>query len=203
MYTELHCCHEVSKKVIILLMRIDKWDSISNIRDGNANVKELKLFSKLPNEFTVNDASNNFTRYTPSFTIIKLITKDISELAKTKRLLCTKVWLPQIDNMVHHVVERCLTCQANGPDSRPEPLSMNELPPSPWHTAHFNFFGLFPSGEYALVVIDTYSRFPAVEIVSSTSAKATTPKLERIFATHSIPHIIKGDNGPPFSGHEF
>ena len=54
-----------------------------------------------------------------------------------------------------------------------------------------------------MVAIDAYSRFPEVDIVTSTSAQATTPKLERIFVTHGIPHIIKSDNGPPFSGHEF
>ena len=42
-----------------------------------------------------------------------------------------------------------------------------------------------------------------MEIVNSTSAKAMTPKLERIFATHEIPYIIKSDNGPPSSGHDF
>jgi hypothetical protein len=49
-----------------------------------------------------------------------------------------------------------------------------------------------------LVVIDAYSRFPEVEIVSSTSAKSTILKLERIFATHGIPKVLKSDNGPPF-----
>ena len=105
--------------------------------------------------------------------------------------------------MVQHMVEQCLPCQANGPGSQPESWSMNELTPSPWHTVHLEFCGPFPSGEYALAVTDACSRFPKVEIVNLTSAKATTPKLERIFATHGIPHRIKGDNAPPFSGHEF
>ena len=195
---------------LIMLMRSNKWDSISNITDVNVNVEELKLFSKLRNELTVNDASNLLLRDTrivlPSSlrnTAIQIAQKPMHNLVKTKRLLRTKVWFPHIDRMVQNMVERCLPCQANGLDSRPEPLSMNELPPSPWHTVHLDFCGPFPSGEYALVVIDAYSRFPEVEIVNSTSAKATTPKLERIFATHGIPHIIKSDNGPPFSGHEF
>ena len=59
---------------------------------------------------------------------------------------------PSVQNMA----ERCLPCQANGLDSRPEPLSLNELPPSPWHTVHLDFCGPFPSGEYALVVIAEY-----------------------------------------------
>lgn len=54
-----------------------------------------------------------------------------------------------------------------------------------------------------MVVIDAYSRFPEVDIVHSTKAASTISKLERIFATHGIPTIIKSDNGPPFTSHEF
>ena len=71
----------------------------------------------------------------------------------------------------------CLACQASGPDSRPEPLNMSVLPPEPWHTLNIDFCAPFPTGEYLLVVIDAYSRFPEVEIVTSTSARATIPKL--------------------------
>ena len=41
---------------LIMLMRSNKWDSISNITGVNVNVEELKLFSKFRNELTVNDA---------------------------------------------------------------------------------------------------------------------------------------------------
>ena len=42
-----------------------------------------------------------------------------------------------------------------------------------------------------------------VEIVSSTSAAAAIPKLDKIFATHGIPDLLKIDNGPPFTSHAF
>ena len=54
-----------------------------------------------------------------------------------------------------------------------------------------------------LVVIDDYSRFPEVEVTTTTSARATLPKLDRIFATHGIPEVIRSDNGPPFQSKEF
>ena len=52
-----------------------------------------------------------------------------------------------------------------------------------------------------MVVIDEYSRYPEVEIVSSTAAHSVTPKLDKIFATHDIPEEVKSDNGPPFTSH--
>ena len=61
----------------------------------------------------------------------------------------------------------------NGPENHPQPLQMSSLPPEPWHTVHMDYCGPFPMGEYLLVLIDAYSRFPEVEIVNSTAAKGT------------------------------
>ena len=54
-----------------------------------------------------------------------------------------------------------------------------------------------------MVVIDEYSRFREVEIVTSTSARSTIPKLDAIFVRQGIPDLLKSDNGPPFNGMEF
>ena len=100
------------------------------------------------------------------------------------------------------LLSSCLACQANGPNTKPDPLAMSVLPLEPWHTVHIDFSGPFPSGEYLLVVIDAYSRFPKVDIVHSTKATSTISKLQRIFATHGIPTIIKSDSNPPFTSQE-
>lgn len=86
-------------------------------------------------------------------------------LVKTKKLLREKIWFPRIDEEVKKVIGNCIACQANGPDTSPEQLQMSLLPPEPWHTVHMDFCGPFPTGEYLLVVIDAYSRFPEVDIV--------------------------------------
>ena len=66
-----------------------------------------------------------------------------------------------------------------------------------------DFKGPLKTGEYALVVIDEYSRFPEIEFTTSTSAKATIPKLDKIFSTFGIPLKVRSDNGPPFTSDEF
>ena len=68
---------------------------------------------------------------------------------------------------------------------------------------NIDFYGPLPTGEYLLVVIDRYSRFPEVEIVSSTKAPVIIPRLDKIFAVHGIPAILRSDNGPPFNGEEY
>ena len=42
-----------------------------------------------------------------------------------------------------------------------------------------------------------------MDIVRSTSAATIMPHLDRIFATHGIPTVLRSDNGPPFTSHEF
>jgi len=106
--------------------------------------------------------------------------------------------------MVEETVKSCIACQASNPKpTTREPLSMTPLPSSPWSEVAVDFAGPFPSGDYALVVIDEYSRFPEVEIVTSTSAKTVIPRLDAIFARQGIPAVVKTDNGPPFNGNEF
>ena len=101
--------------------------------------------------------------------------------------------------------DKCLICQAAGPGKPPAPLKPSELPPSAWHTLKADFRGPIPGThqpQCLLVTIECYSRFTEVEIVSSTSANAVIPKLDRILATHGIPVKIKTDNGPRFQNEE-
>ena len=93
-------------------------------------------------------------------------------------------------------------CQANGPENRPDHLQVSPLPAEPRRTVHMNFCGPFPTREYLFVVINAYSRYPEVEIVHSTAAHSTIPKMNRIFATHGIPRVVKSDNGQPFASKE-
>ena len=73
----------------------------------------------------------------------------------------------------------------------------------PWQKVHADFCGPLPSGEYLIVVIDRYSRYPEVEIVRSTKASSVIPKFDKTFSTHGIPITMTTDNGPPFNSAEY
>ena len=109
-----------------------------------------------------------------------------------------------MDKLVHEMIDKCVACQAVGPSSAPQPMELTPTSDTPWESVAIDFYGPIPqTGEYLLVVIDTYSKFPEVEIVNSTEARACIPKLDKIFATHGIPKKLKTDNGPLFNGHEY
>ena len=72
---------------------------------------------------------------------------------------------------------------------------MTPLRNGPWEQVSIDYCEV--AGHYVLIVIDDYSRFPKVEVIHFTSAKAVIPKLDCIFATYGIPQEVKSDNGPP------
>ena len=122
---------------------------------------------------------------------------------KTKELLRAKVWYPGIDKDVKSVVSNCIPCQASVNSNDREPLNMTELPSAPWESLATDFYGPLSSGEYLLTIVDEYSRFLLVKIVSSISAKATIPKFDEVFSEFGIPACVKSDNGSPFNSREF
>ena len=98
-------------------------------------------------------------------------------------------------------IKICLPCQVVTPIYTREPLQMSVLPDNPFDEVSIDFAHV--DGETLLLVIDDYSRFPFVELMSSTSASAVIPMLDQLLATFGTPRIVKSDNGPPFNGEEF
>ena len=133
---------------------------------------------------------------------VKLAHMGHQGIQKTKNLIRSKVWFPGIDRMTEQEVADCLPCQASVPSSNRAPLKMTKCPDGPWQEVSIDFKELGRT-QYLLVVIDDYSRFPAVEFVQSTNAQSTISALEKIFGTHGIPETVKSDNGPPFKSKEF
>ena len=108
-----------------------------------------------------------------------------------------------MDERVSAIVGRCVACQATVNTPSQEPVKSTELPKGPWENLAVDYYGPLPSGEYVLVVIDEYSRFADIDLATSTSAKATIPKLDRIFSSYGIPLHLKSDNGVPFNSDMF
>ena len=80
---------------------------------------------------------------------------------------------------------------------------MSELPEAPWHNICADFYGPFQTGEYLLVIVDEYTRYPVVEIFRSVSANSVIPVLDKVFSMFGIPRVLKTGNGPPFNSEQF
>ena len=58
-------------------------------------------------------------------------------------------------------------------------------------------------GQEYLVIVDYFSRYPEVQKLKSTTTQSIVNTLKAAFARHSIPEILRSDNGPQFSSQEF
>ena len=185
-------------------------ESLLSVKWDNKG-KDIQPFLKCADELTVNKSQNIVLKGT-RIVIPKSLQETATKLAhvghqgikKTKCLLREKIWYPNIDAKVQEIVEKCVPCQAVGQKSPPEPMEITPTLDTPWSSLAIDFYGPIPNtGQYRLVVVDTYSKFPEIEVVNSTEPKACIPKLDRIFATHGTPAKLKSDNGPPFNAKEF
>ena len=105
--------------------------------------------------------------------------------------------------MLEDRIKRCIPCQATGSLPPPPPVQMRSLPNEPWQRISLDFWGPTPSNDYLLVLLDDHSRYPVIEITTSTAATAVIPLLDKVFSVFGIPEVLRTDNGPPFNSREF
>ena len=194
-------------QVVIHALENDDWQSV--LSNASDNKSDLQSLFNVRDELSMTDDRNLLLRgqrlvipQSLRTRIIEIAHEGHQGITKTKSLLREKVWFPSIDRMTEKAIRECITCQTNTIEHTKEPLNMSPLPKKAWSEISIDFADL-PSGDHLLVVIDDYSRFPEVEIVSSTSAQQVIPKLDRIFSSFGVPDIVRTDNGPPFNSREF
>ena len=94
-------------------------------------------------------------------------------ITKTKQLLREKYWFPELSSLVEETTGCCYECQVVTDSRVKEPTKTVQTPTEVWGEVSADFGGPYPDGHYNLVLIDKHSRYPAVEVLHSTSFKAT------------------------------
>ena len=92
----------------------------------------------------------------------------------------------------------CWACASATPTTSTPPMAIRSTPERVWSEVQADFKGPVGGRYYFHVVIDQLSRWPEVEIVSSTSFDKLKPALERSWALLGIPDRVTHDNGPPY-----
>ncbi|KAG7173720.1 Transposon Tf2-9 polyprotein-like 3 [Homarus americanus] len=82
------------------------------------------------------------------------------------------------------------------------PVNVSEMK-GPWEVIHVDICGPFPSGDYALGIIDAGSRWPEAFVVKTINTDNVKTLIEGCITTHGIPAVIVSDNGPQFRAKEF
>ena len=170
--------------------------------------EDVNAFSKVFNELSV--SSEGFIIRDRRLVLplslrlpaIKLAHEGHQGLRKTKELLRSKVWFPNIDSLTENYYNQC-SCQFEHKQTHITPITMSEMPSAPWTEISIDFFGPFDNVCLMVTHCD-YSRFVLVEILPvSYDTKNVTDRLEHSFSLFGIPEIVRTDNGPPFQSAGF
>ena len=193
------------------LLLTDRWAMMETkyASDPSVDYEALQAYSKVGNQLTV--AEDGLVLKGHKIAIPEKLQKHVVQLAheghqglvKTKALIREKVWFPRIERLVEETLNQCIACKSSYDPKTREPLIMTELPTRKWSCLAADFYGPLPSGDYLLVVLDEYSRFPEVEVIRSLSARTVIPVFDKIFASRGTPDKLKTDNGTPFQSEEF
>ena len=123
-------------------------------------------------------------------------------VVKMKAVARSFVWWPQIDQHIQDNAKRCGTCQVV--QNQPSQTLLHPWIPAskPMERIHVDFAGPFEGLTY-MVVVDAYSKWPEVFIMSSITSERTIDTLRTMFARYGLPQIIVTDNGSQFTSAEF
>lgn len=115
-----------------------------------------------------------------------------------KARLRMKVWWPSIDKEIEKKIKKCKSCLQVSLPGQPEPMKRRSMPDRPWQDLAIDFLGPLPSGHYIFVVVDYFSRYFEIKVMTSITTRQTIFELKDIFARFGIPFSITADNGPQF-----
>ena len=121
-------------------------------------------------------------------------------IARMKALARSYFWWPKLDQQIEALAAQCDACKSTVSMPVQAPRHPWQNPNTPWDRIHMDF-GEYNSKHF-LVVIDAYSKWPEVRLMSSTSASCLVGVLKDIFACHGFPRLVVSDNGPQFVSHE-
>ena len=108
------------------------------------------------------------------------------------RMLC---WWPSVNEDIASFAKHCEKCNHSKPNTHPN-WSPWPVTYKPMQRIHVDYCGPFLSKYYALVIEDSFSKYPDVFL---TTNAFTQWALRRFFARKGVPNTIVSDNGTHFA----
>ena len=116
---------------------------------------------------------------------------------KMKSLARQMCWWPDLDADITTTARNCEAC-LHKLKSRPKNWTPWPESYAPWQRVHADFCGPFLNRYYALVLIDSYSKWPEVFLTSVPTTSFVIHALRKCFSREGIPQVIVTDNGSQF-----
>ena len=107
-------------------------------------------------------------------------------IVKMKALARNYDWWPKTDKELKELIKHCAGCQQNRNMPPESPIHPWEYPDKPWKRIHVDFAGPF-LGSMFLIIVDSYSKWPIVKQMKTTTASKTTKIMRTMFIENGIP----------------
>ena len=122
-------------------------------------------------------------------------------ITRMKAIARSTVWWPGIDNALETKVKTCQACQSNRKSPPLSLLNPWEFPACPWSCLHVDFAGPF-LGKQFIMLVDSFSKWLEVAVVSFCSSLQAIRFLRHVFSTHGLPEMLISDNDTAFTSAE-
>ncbi|XP_058816916.1 uncharacterized protein K02A2.6-like [Topomyia yanbarensis] len=123
-------------------------------------------------------------------------------MQRMKALARSYVYWPSLDADIINFVKACQHCAAvarSPPHFPPVPWPKQTVP---WQRVHVDYAGPI-EGEYYLIAVDSFSKWPEIIQTSRITSAATISILGGLFARLGMPVTLVSDNGTQFTSAEF
>ena len=121
-------------------------------------------------------------------------------ISKYRERVRQSIWWPGLSRQLEELVKNCSTCLKCS-NQRREPLIPTCLPKLPRQQVATDLFKL--QSHYYLLIVDYYSRYIEVAVLTRTTAEEVIRHTKSIFSRHGIPEVVISDNGPQFSSEAY
>ncbi|XP_052125187.1 uncharacterized protein K02A2.6-like [Frankliniella occidentalis] len=112
------------------------------------------------------------------------------------------VWWPGLDKEIAALVASCVICRKTAHRPPQSATSVWPLPTKPWERLHVDYAGPV-DGRNFLIMVDAYTKWPMVKVVSDLTASTLITHIRNSFADFGTPDLIVSDNGTQFTSKEF
>ena len=111
------------------------------------------------------------------------------------------VFWPGMAGDIKQLADSCETCQEMKPRNTQEPLKQHNDGDGPWQKIGLDLFEI--AGKHYLIVVDYYSNFIEIDLLTTLTSARTITLLKKHFACYGIPRVIVSNGGPQFASQEF
>lgn len=123
-------------------------------------------------------------------------------MARTKSMARGYVYWPSIDADIEAMIRKCRPCAEAAKSPVKCLLSSWPTPSAAWQRIHMDFAGPV-HGKTFFIIVDAYTKWPEVWLMTSTIASATIEKIVEAIGRFGQVGAIVSDNGPQFTSDLF